>query len=350
MATSSDQSDEQTATLRRFNRTYTQRIGALDESFLGTGRPLGPSRLLFEIGDAGRDRARAARPAGPRLRLPEPAAALARDRRPGRRAARPRRPPQTSGDPDPPWSHGVAPARREVGGTWRADLVAPLSSRQRERLTEALATADLLVRAATVRFDETAPDRPPRGGGDGGVLRRDRRAVRLRARRRLAAGRRVDGRARRLLRGRRERRRAGGVRGSAAAARRVRPRSSGCGSHDAWRGAGLGARLLRHLEDLRPRARPRRRPARHQRHAHRGDRDVRASGLPARSSATTTTRGRAAGSRRTSERDLTRRGRRAPASSPTRPRPRRRRRRAARRRTRWAGRRRGCRPGRRAGS
>ena len=44
---------EHTATLRRFNRTYTQRIGALDESFLGTGRPLGPSRLLFEIGDDG---------------------------------------------------------------------------------------------------------------------------------------------------------------------------------------------------------------------------------------------------------------------------------------------------------
>ena len=42
-----------TDTLRRFNRTYTQRIGALDESFLGTGFPLGVSRLLFEIGLAG---------------------------------------------------------------------------------------------------------------------------------------------------------------------------------------------------------------------------------------------------------------------------------------------------------
>ncbi len=45
--------DSTTTTLRRFNRTYTQRIGALDDSFLGTGRPLGVSRVLFEIGPDG---------------------------------------------------------------------------------------------------------------------------------------------------------------------------------------------------------------------------------------------------------------------------------------------------------
>ena len=39
--------------LRRFNRTYTQRIGALDDSFLGLGLPLGAARLVFEIGTAG---------------------------------------------------------------------------------------------------------------------------------------------------------------------------------------------------------------------------------------------------------------------------------------------------------
>ena len=36
--------------VRRFNRSYTQRIGALEDSFLGLGMPLGPARLLFEIG------------------------------------------------------------------------------------------------------------------------------------------------------------------------------------------------------------------------------------------------------------------------------------------------------------
>jgi len=40
------------AVVRRFNRSYTQRIGVLDDSFLGTGMPLGPARLLFEIGVA----------------------------------------------------------------------------------------------------------------------------------------------------------------------------------------------------------------------------------------------------------------------------------------------------------
>ncbi|WP_329335581.1 bifunctional helix-turn-helix transcriptional regulator/GNAT family N-acetyltransferase [Streptomyces sp. NBC_00663] len=39
------------ATLRRFNRYFTRRIGALDDHYLGQDRPLGEARLLFEIGD-----------------------------------------------------------------------------------------------------------------------------------------------------------------------------------------------------------------------------------------------------------------------------------------------------------
>lgn len=39
--------------LRRFNRTVTRRIGVLSDDFLGRKRPLGASRLLFEIGSEG---------------------------------------------------------------------------------------------------------------------------------------------------------------------------------------------------------------------------------------------------------------------------------------------------------
>jgi DNA-binding MarR family transcriptional regulator/GNAT superfamily N-acetyltransferase len=41
--------------VRRFNRTVTQRVGALDDAFLARGRPLGQARLLWEIGPDGRD-------------------------------------------------------------------------------------------------------------------------------------------------------------------------------------------------------------------------------------------------------------------------------------------------------
>jgi DNA-binding MarR family transcriptional regulator/N-acetylglutamate synthase-like GNAT family acetyltransferase len=41
--------------VRRFNRTVTQRIGALDDSFLSRARPLGQARVLWEIGPGGTD-------------------------------------------------------------------------------------------------------------------------------------------------------------------------------------------------------------------------------------------------------------------------------------------------------
>src|SRR5690349_20064468 len=39
--------------VRRFNRTVTQRIGALDDAYLSRARPLGQARLLWEIGNNG---------------------------------------------------------------------------------------------------------------------------------------------------------------------------------------------------------------------------------------------------------------------------------------------------------
>jgi DNA-binding MarR family transcriptional regulator/predicted GNAT family N-acyltransferase len=44
-----------TQQVRSFNRTVTQRIGALNDAYLARGRPLGASRVLWEIGDGGAD-------------------------------------------------------------------------------------------------------------------------------------------------------------------------------------------------------------------------------------------------------------------------------------------------------
>ncbi|MET7806114.1 helix-turn-helix domain-containing GNAT family N-acetyltransferase [Micromonospora chersina] len=41
------------ATVRRFNRTVTQRVGALDDQYMSRDRPLAQARLLWEIGPDG---------------------------------------------------------------------------------------------------------------------------------------------------------------------------------------------------------------------------------------------------------------------------------------------------------
>src|SRR3954467_12644167 len=38
------------ARVRRFNRTVTQRLGVLEETYLSRARPIGQARLLWEIG------------------------------------------------------------------------------------------------------------------------------------------------------------------------------------------------------------------------------------------------------------------------------------------------------------
>src|SRR3954454_16045489 len=138
---------EPVSVLRRFNRTYTQRISALDESFLGMGRPLGPSRLLFEVGHDGATvralRDRLGLDAGYLSRLLR---SLEAD---GMVVVGP--------DPEDRRRRRVTLTRRGRVAWRRLDersedlartLVAPLSPRQLDRLTNALATADLLVRAA----------------------------------------------------------------------------------------------------------------------------------------------------------------------------------------------------------
>ena len=147
------------ASLRRFNRSFTQRIGVLDDSFLDAGRPLGEARLLFEIG-SGRTSVRELR-----QRLGLDSGYLSRllgelehdglvsmtsdpnDRR--RRLVH--------------LTEGGRTAWRELdrrSNALAARVVEPLTPRQRNQLVEALATVDRLVRAATATFDVVDPSSP----------------------------------------------------------------------------------------------------------------------------------------------------------------------------------------------
>ncbi|HSB84819.1 MAG TPA: GNAT family N-acetyltransferase [Ilumatobacteraceae bacterium] len=147
---------EHVTTLRRFNRSFTQRIGALDESFLGSGRPLGPSRLLYEIGTEGIGVLQLRRRLGldsgyvsRLLRQLESAGLVAVTAEPHdgrRRRARLTR-------------RGIREWKRldRRSDALAERLVSPLSVRQREQLSEALGTAERLLRAATISLDVVDP-------------------------------------------------------------------------------------------------------------------------------------------------------------------------------------------------
>jgi DNA-binding MarR family transcriptional regulator len=146
-------------TLRRFNRAWSQRVGALEDSFLGTGRSLGASRLLFEMGTDG---------AGVlelRRRLGLDSGYLSRLLRgledEGLVEVRPDPADQRRRVVVPTASGRRAIARLDDRSERRAlDLVGPLGPSQRRRLVEALRTAGRLIRAATVSFEEVPAGSP----------------------------------------------------------------------------------------------------------------------------------------------------------------------------------------------
>ncbi|WP_151081472.1 bifunctional helix-turn-helix transcriptional regulator/GNAT family N-acetyltransferase [Nocardioides cynanchi] len=146
-------------TLRRFNRAWSQRVGALEDSFLGTGRSLGASRLLFEMGVEGAGvldlRRRLGLDSGYLSRLlrgleEEGLIAVRRDPADRRRRV-----------VVPTASGRRAIARLEERSERRAlELVGPLGPSQRRRLTEALGTAGRLVRAATMTCEDVPAGSP----------------------------------------------------------------------------------------------------------------------------------------------------------------------------------------------
>jgi DNA-binding MarR family transcriptional regulator/GNAT superfamily N-acetyltransferase len=151
---------EQVRQLRNFNRTVTQRVGALDDNFLDRGRPLGEARLLYEIGRTGAEvrdlRARLELDSGyvsrllrslERQRLVR-AQAAARDGR-VRRVTLTRK-----------GLREVSELNRRSDAFAQA-ILAPLSAAQRQRLIAGMAEVERLMRASAVRI---GPE--PAGGAD----------------------------------------------------------------------------------------------------------------------------------------------------------------------------------------
>lgn len=234
--------------VRRFNRSYTQRIGALEDSFLGLGMPLGPARLLFEIGAA---------PAATQVlreRLGLDSGYLSRLLRRLERDGLIRVVPDPGDRRRRLLSLTAAGEERWKELERRSDdqarrLTDPLTGRQRDRLARALAEADLLVRAATVRFEPVDP--ASQAARD--VVGRYFAEIGRRFGFDDPAG--ETGKDTKLLVP------PSGLfvvalsDGEPVACGGLQAIASGAGElkrmwvHDDWRGAGLGSRLLRHLED-----------------------------------------------------------------------------------------------------
>jgi DNA-binding MarR family transcriptional regulator/GNAT superfamily N-acetyltransferase len=142
---------DQVQQVRRFNRVVSQRIGALEDSYLQRGRPLGEARVLYEIAAEGAD----LRGLRERLGLDSGYASRLLRSLEGQDLVR------VQGSADDGRRRRLsltAKGRAEVATYDRlSDVLAeamltPLSARQRDRLLGAMADVERLIRAAAVEI------------------------------------------------------------------------------------------------------------------------------------------------------------------------------------------------------
>jgi len=136
--------------VRRFNRIVTQRTGALQDSYLRRGRPLGEARLLFEIGVTGADIRTL------RERLGFDSGYLSRLLR-SLEAQRLIRVHKQVEDGRRRHVRATSKGRREIADELAKSFLAPLSTAQRERLVAAMADVEGLLRAASIEVRLEAP-------------------------------------------------------------------------------------------------------------------------------------------------------------------------------------------------
>ncbi len=151
--------DVAVAQVRRFNRVVAERVGALNERFLGRDRPLGQARLLWEIGPEGCEarllRARLGLDSGYLSRLLRSLEADGLVE-------------VSAGETDlrTRIARLTAAGRRERrtldkrSDELAESLLAPLSAQQRERLIAAMGDVERLLTASTVEIKPVDPEHP----------------------------------------------------------------------------------------------------------------------------------------------------------------------------------------------
>jgi DNA-binding MarR family transcriptional regulator/GNAT superfamily N-acetyltransferase len=149
--------ERQVEQVRRFNRIVTQHVGALEESYLRRGRPLGQARLLHEIGPNGievrtlRDRLKLDSGYVSRLLRALEIQGLV-ETQSGKGDGRVRRAVLT------PKGRAERATYEALSDELAASFLAPLEPTQRERLVGAMAEVESLLRAGEVELRFEAAD------------------------------------------------------------------------------------------------------------------------------------------------------------------------------------------------
>jgi DNA-binding MarR family transcriptional regulator/GNAT superfamily N-acetyltransferase len=144
------------ARVRSFNRAVTERVGALDEEYMGRGRPLGEARLLWEIGLEGAEvrelRRRLAIDSGyvsRLLRSLEADGLVAVETDPTDRRVRRARLTRAGRD--------ERAALDRVADDRALSILGPLDERQRTRLVKAMEEVERLLLASSITIEAEDP-------------------------------------------------------------------------------------------------------------------------------------------------------------------------------------------------
>jgi DNA-binding MarR family transcriptional regulator/GNAT superfamily N-acetyltransferase len=148
--------ERQIEQVRRFNRVVTQHVGALEDSYLARGRPLGEARLLFEISNDGAEvgalRAKLGLNSGYLSRLLRSLEGQGLIRVHGGTGDRRRRRASLT-----PKGEAELATYDELSEALAASFLAPLGAARRERLVAAMGEVERLIPSAFVEVRLEAP-------------------------------------------------------------------------------------------------------------------------------------------------------------------------------------------------